>query len=120
MKYVALVVIFTHIGAFMLAGRPCYAEEKRQLSNIEEHNKSIVLRYIQEVLDGKQFSHMPELFTPDIQMHRPETELSNLSYIQRIFSYALSQHTLQTTVHDIISSGDRVVVRLSHRMTYGM
>ena len=118
MKYVALVVIFTHIGSFMFAGRSCSAEEKRQLSNIEEHNKSIVLRYIQEVLDGKQFSLMPELFTPDIQMHRPGGELNDLSYIQRAFSNALSQHTIQTTILDIFSSGNHVFVRLSHQMIY--
>ena len=118
MRYVALLAFFIHIGAFMLAGHPCYAEEKRKSSSLEEHNKSIVLRYFKEVLDGKQFNLMPELFTSDIQMHRHEGELYDLSYIQRGFSYALSQHTIQTTILDIFSSGDRVFVRLSHQMTY--
>ena len=118
MKYVGLVVFITLVGVFMLAGSSCYAEEKSQSSSLEEQNKSIVLRYVQEVLDGKQYAIMKELFTEDIVMHRPEGELSNLLFIQMGFEATLSPHTLQTTIHDIFASGDRVFIRLSHRMTY--
>ena len=118
MKCLAPVVFIILVGIFMLAGSPCHAEEKNQSSSLEEHNKSIVLRYIQEVLDGKQYATMKELFTTDIMMHRPEGVLSNLPFIQMIFESALSPHTLKTTIYDIFASGDRVFVRLSHRMTY--
>ena len=118
MKYAALVVFTTFVGVFTLVGDLSYAENLSQSSPREEHNKSIVLRYMQEVLDGKQYATMNELFTTDIVMHRPEGVLSNLPDIQMIFEGALSPHTLQTTIHDMFASGDRVFVRLSHRMTY--
>lgn len=118
MRYVALVVFITLVSVFMLAGSPCYAEEKSQSSSLEEHNKSIVLRYFQEVLDGKQFATTEELFTPNSVIHRPEGTVSNLSFIKMFFELALSDLTVKTTIHDIFASGDRVCVRLSHRMTY--
>lgn len=118
MKYISLGVCVTLVGIFMLTASPCHAEEKSQSSPLEEDNKSIVLRYLEEVLDGKQYATMDELFTTDIIMHRPEGVLSNLFFIQMIFKSALSPHTIKTTIHDIFASGDRVFVRLSHQMTY--
>ena len=118
MKFVALLIFITLVGVFILTGSPCHAQQKSQSSSLEEHNKSIVLRYIQEVLDGKQYTIMEELFTTDIVMHRPESVLSNLHVIQPIFKSGLSPHTLKTTIHDIFASGDRVFVRLSHKVTY--
>jgi predicted ester cyclase len=102
----------------MFSGSPCQAEQKSHSSSVEEHNKSVVQRYFQDVLDGKQFDIMNELFTTDIMMHRPEGVLSNLSKIQPLFQSALSPHTFKTTIHDIFASGDRVFVRLSHQMTH--
>lgn len=118
MKYISLGVCVTLVGILLLTVSPCHAEEKSQSSSFEEYNKSIVLRYLQEVLDGKQYATMNELFTTDIIMHRPEGVLSNLSFIQMIFKSGLSPHTLKTTIHDIFASGDHVFVRLSHQMTY--
>jgi predicted ester cyclase len=84
----------------------------------EEHNKSMVVIYFQEILDGEQYNRMPDVFTPDVVMHRPEGTLTYLGIVQTAFKKALSPHTIETTIHEMIASGDDVSVRLSHRMTY--
>ena len=84
----------------------------------EEHNKSMVLQYFQEILDGEQYSRMPDVFTPDVVMHRPEGSLTYLDTIFAAFKQGLSPHTIETTIHEMVASGDYVSVRLSHRMTY--
>src|SRR3990172_6760916 len=99
----------------------CNAETKIPADAVslrEEHNKSIVLQYFQEILDGKQYSRMPDVFTPDVVMHRPEGTLTYIGIVQTAFKKALSLHTIETTIHEMIASGDYVSVRLSHRMTY--
>ena len=99
----------------------CNAETKIPADSVslrEEHNKSIVLQYFQEILDGKQYSRMPDVFTPDVVMHRPEGTLTYIGIVQTAFKKALSLHTIETTIHEMIASGDYVSVRLSHRMTY--
>ena len=84
----------------------------------EEHNKAMVAQYFQEILDGEQYSLMPDVFTPDVVMHRPEGTLTYIGIIQTAFDKALSPHTIETTIHEMIASGDYVSARLSHRMTY--
>ena len=56
MKYTALIVLMGTMAVFLLHGNLSYAEDLQQSSLREEHNKSVVLRYINEVIDGKQFS----------------------------------------------------------------
>lgn len=36
----------------------------------EEHNKSIVVQYFREILDGKQYDQLPDVFTYDVVVHR--------------------------------------------------
>ncbi|WP_372882320.1 ester cyclase [Psychromonas sp.] len=118
MENLKQVIFITLLSVFLFSVSPCQAEQQTPSPSVEEHNKSIAQRYFQDVLDGKQFDIMNELFTADIMMHRPEGILSNLSKIQPLFKSALSPHTFKTTIHDIFSSGDRVFVRLSHQLTY--
>jgi predicted SnoaL-like aldol condensation-catalyzing enzyme len=102
----------------------CGAEISSQLhptivpSSAEERNKALVLEYFQEVLDGKQFHRMPNIFTSDIVMHRPDAVWSSLYVIQPMFEMALTPHSMKTTIHEVVASGDYVAVRLTHTMTY--
>src|SRR5215470_15869881 len=79
----------------------------------EEHNKAVVLEYFQQMLDGKQYNLMPEVFTSDVIMHRPEGILANLYVIQPVFVAAFSSQTIETTLHEMVASEDYVAVRLS-------
>ena len=99
----------------------CNAETKRPtdwMTSPEEHNESIGMQYFQEILDGKQYSHMPDVFTYDVVVHRPEGTLTYMDGIHAMFVKGLSPHTMETTIHEMIASGDCVSVRLSHKMTY--
>ena len=99
----------------------CNAKTKLPADSValrEEHNKSVVSQYFQEILDREQYSRMPEVFTPDVVMHRPEATATYIGMIQTAFEKALSPHTIETTIHEMIASGDYVSVRLNHRMTY--
>ena len=113
MKSVAIVVSIILVSVFMFGENPSMAQENSKLSSLEEHNKSIVLRYFQDILDGKQFDIMNELFTTDIVMHRPEGVISNLHQIQPAFKLGLSPHTVKTTIHDIFASSE--TLRLTFR-----
>ena len=84
----------------------------------EAHNKAIVLQYFQEILDGKQYNRMPDVLTYDVVMHRPEGTLTYVDMIQLSFVAALSPHTIATTIHELLASGDYVTARLHHRMTF--
>lgn len=84
----------------------------------EDQNKALVLKYFQEILDGEQYGQMSEVFTPDVVMHRPEGTLTNLYVIQPFLEATLSPHTFETTIHEVVASGDYVAVRLNHRMTF--
>ena len=83
-----------------------------------EHNRSVVLRYLKEVLDGKKIDLLDELFTTDVIMHRPEGKLSNLDQVKNVFGIFFSVVTLETTIYDIFASDNRVVVRLSHKAVF--
>ena len=83
-----------------------------------EHNRSVVLRYVKEVLDGKKIDLLDELLTTDVIMHRPEGKLSNLDQVKNVFGIFFSVVTLETTIHDIFASDNRVVVRLSHKAVF--
>lgn len=83
-----------------------------------EHNRSVVLRYIKEVLDGKKMDLLDELFTTDVIMHRPEGELTNLDQVKTFLELGLSFITFETTIHDIFASDNRVAVRLAHKAVF--
>lgn len=118
MKHTAKIILATIIGVFVLMECFCFAADMGQSVDQEAHNKAVVLRYFHEVLDGKRFDRMDALFTKDVVMHRPDGTLSDLAFIQSMFKTGLSAHDLETIIHDVIASEDRVVVRLSHRMTF--
>jgi len=92
--------------------------EKAIAADPTEHNRSVVLRYLKEVLDGKKIDLLDELFTTDVIMHRPEGKLSNLYQVKMFLGFGFSVLTLETTILDIFASGNRVVVRLSHKAVF--
>jgi predicted ester cyclase len=108
-------------GLILLTQTGCSAQSKVPANSAslgEEHNKAIVLQYFQEILDGEQYSRMPDLFTPYVVMHRPEGTLTYLDMVYTAFEKGLSPHTIETTIHEMVASGDYVAVRLSHKMTF--
>ncbi len=115
--------IIDFLGSILILAtiNSCNAETKRPTdsrTSPEEHNVSIVMQYFHEILDAKQYSQMPDVITYDAVMHRPEGTLTYMDGIHAMFVKGLSPHTMETTIHELIASGDYVSVRLSHKMTY--
>jgi predicted ester cyclase len=76
------------------------------------------MRYFHNVLDLEQYTEMNDLFSPYVVMHRPEGDLTYLDVIQTAFQRGLAPHSMETTIHEIVASGDYVSVRLTHKLTY--
>jgi predicted ester cyclase len=71
---------------------------------------------LHDVLDGRQIALLESLFLPDCVIHRPEGTLNGLAGIRGVVERNIAAYSkFETQVHDIVESGDRVVVRLSHR-----
>lgn len=78
--------------------------------------KVVVLSYFHDVLDGRKIGLLDALFRPDCVIHRPEGTLNGLSGIRGVVERNIAAYSkFETQVHDIFESGDRVVVRISHR-----
>lgn len=76
----------------------------------------VVLSYFHDVLDGRKIGLLDALFLPDCVIHRPEGTLNGLSGIRGVVERNIAAYSkFETQVHDIFESGDRVVVRISHR-----
>ena len=74
------------------------------------------MSYFHDVLDGHKIGLLNELFLPDCAMHRPEGTVKGMAGIRGLLERAIAAYsTFETDVHDIFESGDRVVVRITHR-----
>ena len=87
-------------------------KSKNELSVEEE----LVRRYFREVLDEGKVEIVEEIFHPRCVMHRPGGTVLGIDGV-----YGVAERTketfsqFETQIHDIFGSGDRLVVRLSHR-----
>jgi predicted ester cyclase len=79
-------------------------------------NEAVVRRFFDEVLDGNNEMVMPELFVNGCPRHFPGR---NITYDERKNNPQPQNRTFSTTLHHLISDGDFVVARLTHRVTYG-
>ncbi len=74
------------------------------------------MSYFHDVLDGRRIGLLDQLFLPDCVIHRPEGTLTGMAGIRGVVERNIAAYSkFETRVHDIIESGDRVVVRISHR-----
>ena len=111
-----IMLILVSPLAVLISGTTARGED--MTTDSVEGNKSVVLRYLKEVLEAGNINLMDELFAPDVVIHRPEGTLSNLSQIKAIYKMVLSQGGIETTVHDIFGTEDRVAVRISHKSIF--
>ncbi len=84
--------------------------------NANTAQQKVVLSYLHDVLDGRKIGLLENLFLPDCVIHRPEGTLQGLPGIRGVVERNIAAYSkFETEVHDVIESGDRVVVRLTHR-----
>ena len=78
--------------------------------------KEIVRRYFHEVLDQGKVELVNELFHPHCVMHRPGGTVVGIGSVRGVAARRKETFSkFETQIHDIFGSGDRLVVRLSHR-----
>lgn len=83
---------------------------------VHSPQERVVLSYFRDVLDGRQVDLVEKLFLPNCVIHRPEGTLNGLPGIRGVVERNIAAYsTFATDVRDIFESGDRVVVRITHR-----
>ena len=104
----------THCLSILVLLLACTAATAAEIS--PPRPEDVVLRYIKQVLDGRNLSILEEIFQPDVVMHRPERAINGIQEARTFFENAPRRFAeMHTEIHDVIASGDRVVIRLSHQ-----
>ncbi|HVN22668.1 MAG TPA: ester cyclase [Syntrophorhabdales bacterium] len=82
------------------------------------HQKAIVRRYFEEVLDKRKIELLGDLFAADCIIHRPEMAepIKGIEAFRQVLARILDVYSgFSTTIHDLIEEDDRVACRLSHK-----
>ena len=78
--------------------------------------QKLVLSYFHDVLDGRKLGLLDQMFQADCVIHRPEGTINGVAGIRGFLERGLATFAkFETEVHDVVESGDRVVVRITHR-----
>lgn len=78
--------------------------------------KELVRRYFHEVLDQGKVELIDDLFHPQCVMHRPGGSVVGIDSVRAVAARRKETFSrFETQIHDVFGSGDRLVVRLSHR-----
>ena len=86
--------------------------EAKDFANREE----LVRSYFHEVLDQGKVELVEKLFHPQCVMHRPGKTVVGIQGVRGVAERRKETFTqFETQIHDVFGSGDRLVVRLSHR-----
>ncbi len=86
---------------------------------MSEENKKIVNRYIDEVLNGRDFSVFDDLFSPDLANHSPRLGVVGREYTsQETQEFLAGFPDWHTTIDHIVAEQDKVVVVRTVRGTY--
>jgi predicted ester cyclase len=78
--------------------------------------KESVRRYFHEILDRGKVELVDELFHPQCVMHRPGGTVVGIDNVRGVAARRKETFSqFDTEINDIFGSGDRLVVRLTHR-----
>jgi len=80
--------------------------------------EKVVLSYFHDVLDGRKIGLLESLFRSDCVIYRPEGTVKGMAGIRGVVERNIAAYSqFATDVDDVFESGDRVVVRITHRAT---
>ena len=88
---------------------------------MSEQDKDVVRRLIEDHWNGRQEALVGELFNSTVSLHTPDGVLSGLegaSYLLQAYATAFADFRL--AVHEMISEGDKVVVRYTFTGTHSV
>ena len=101
-----VLTLATHVAAYA----------QTSATSQDSTQQKVVLSYFHQVLDGRKIGVLDQLFLPDCVIHRPEGTVNGLSGIRAVVERNIAAYSkFETQVNDIFESGDRVVVRITHR-----
>jgi predicted ester cyclase len=104
----ALVLLWQPVGAFA----------QPRLPSARSPQENVVLSYFHDVLDGRRIGLLESLFLSECVIHRPEGSVKGMPGIRGVVERNIAAYSqFATEVHDVFESGDRVVVRITHRAT---
>ncbi len=84
----------------------------------EARNKAIVERYFHEVLDQRRIGLLPELFAPDVVLHRPGFDVIGVdAAMERLRATFHDYSAFSSELSGLMAEGDMVAVRIHHRTT---
>jgi len=88
----------------------------RKRTNELSAEEDLVRRYFDEVLDQGKVQLIEDLFHPQCVMHRPGGTVVGIDSVRGVAERTKETFArFETQIHDVFGSGDRLVVRLSHR-----
>ena len=88
----------------------------RKWTNELSAEKALVGRYFHEVLDQGKVELVEDLFHPQCVMHRPGGTVVGIDSVRGVAERRKETFSrFETEIQDVFGSGDRLVVRLSHR-----
>jgi predicted ester cyclase len=88
----------------------------RKRTNELSAEEDLVRRYFHEVLDQGKVQLIEDLFHPQCVMHRPGGTVFGIDSVRGVAERTKETFArFETEIHDVFGSGDRLVVRLSHR-----
>jgi len=104
------------IPLVLVLAAPMTAHAQTRPADKASTQQKLVLSYFRDVLDGRKLEFLDQLFHADCVIHRPEEKLNGVAGIRDFLERGLATFAkLETEVHDVVESGDRVVVRITHR-----
>jgi predicted ester cyclase len=104
--------------ALMLVGLPVGSVAQSGSAGVPSSQQKLVLSYFHDVLDGGKIDLVGNMFQPDCEIHFGSSDVKGIAGVRDVVERRKTTYSrLATEVHDIFESGDRVVVRLTHRAT---
>jgi predicted ester cyclase len=101
-----------------LAGLPIGSVAQSESAAAPSSQQKLVLSYFHDVLDGRRVDLVDSIFQPDCALHFGSSDVKGIAGVRNMLERQETTYSkLATEVHDIFESGDRVVVRLTHRAT---
>ena len=94
------------------------AEQMKAQAQVEEQNKALMLRWIEEINKRKSVDVIDDFLSPDYVWHLAGEDVS-FDGVKRTFDSVFSNYPdLNLTAEEVIVAGDKVIVRWTVRGTH--
>jgi len=124
MKKLCIILPLALILCFMVGCQDKAAmaelEEFRAKAEVEEQNKAIVLRLLEE-MDNKNFEIFNEAYAPDAKVYFPSnitTPMSIEQTVPMVKSFSEAFPDFNHSIEELIAEGDKVILRAIDRGTH--